>query len=378
MTIKSSLFASTVSALALGTLAGVASADTYQASTWLGMTSKVATEGFLRFAEDVKEATGGEIEFETHLGAVLLPAADSLQGVGQGVAALGQITAAYAPADLPINNVLGDMGFTATDSFVGPFAIADVRINNDAARGEWEKNNIVYGGSFSTSTYHFDCTKPLNSVADIKGLKVRASVGAQVDFLKSLGAVPVSVPGGDIYSGLERGSIDCSLLSDESLVGLKLIEVIKTVTRLPMGVFFDGATWGFNRDFWNAQNEETRRILLDNLAAALVRTQMGLAEGDKLAFTQSEEYGITWSEPSEDMKEALAAFSDSFVAELPAKSMEKRNIADPTDLINDYIAAEKKWEKLLEGVDRSDEAALVAIVKRELFDKIDVSSYGVK
>lgn len=375
---KSKLFTRTVSALALVTMAGIASADKYQATTWLGMSSKVTTEGFLGFAENLKAATNGEIDFETHVGGVLLPAAETLQGVGQGVAALGQVTAAYAPADLPINNVLGDMGFTAKDAFVGAFAVADVRINNDTARGEWEKHNIVYGATFSTSTYHFDCTKPLNSIADAKGLKVRASVGAQVDFLKSIGAVPVSVPGGDIYSGLERGSIDCSLLSDESLVGLKLIEVIKHVTRLPMGVFLGGATWGFNQDFWNNQSVENRRHILDNLAIALVRTQMGLAEGDKLAFTQSAEFGITWSEPSADMVEALAAFSENFVAELPAKSMEKRNIADPTDLINDYIAAEAKWTKLMEGVDRSDDAAMVALVKRELFDKIDVTSYGIK
>lgn len=378
MTPTKKTFTRTFGALALASVASFASAETYQASTWLGMSSKVTTEGFLGFAENVKAATNGEIEFETHVGGVLLPAAETLQGVGQGVAALGQVTAAYAPADLPINNVLGDMGFTAKDAFVGAFAVADVRINNGIARGEWEKHNIVYGASFSTSTYHFDCTKPLNSIADAKGLKVRASVGAQVDFLKSIGAVPVSVPGGEIYSGLERGSIDCSLLSDESLVGLKLIEVIKHVTRLPMGVFLGGATWGFNRDFWSDQSEENRRIILDNLAIALVRTQMGLADGDKQAFNDSAEFGITWSEPSQDMLDALAAFSDNFVAELPAKSMEKRNVADPTDLINDYIAATEKWTKLLEGVDRSDEAALVALVRRELFDKIDVATYGVK
>lgn len=369
---------STVSAAVLAATAAVAHAEVYQASTWLGMTSAVTTKGFIEFADNVKQATGGAIEFETQVGGVLLPAAETLQGVGQGVAALGQITAAYTPADLPINNVLGDLGFIATDSFVAPFAMADVRINNPKARGEWEKHNIVYGASFSTSAYHFACTEPVTSIEDVRGLQIRASLGAQVDFLNSVGAVPVSVPGGDIYSGLERGSIDCSLMSDESMIGLKLIEVVKHVTRLPMGVFVGGATWGFNRDFWSSISEEQRRIILDNLAVALVRTQIGLREGDKQAFEQSADYGIEWHEPGEDMKEALASFTQDFVDDLPEASMEKRGVEDPTDLVNAFVEAEKKWTELLEGVDRTDEEALVAIVKREIFDKLDVSTYGVK
>jgi TRAP-type transport system periplasmic protein len=364
-------------ATALAVAATPALAENYQASTWLTMSSKVAAEGYTNYAKSVKEASGGAVNLEVHVGGVLLPAKETLQGVGRGVAAVGQITAAYTPADLPVNNVLGDMGFTSTDAFVSAFALTEVRLKNASIGAEWKKHNVVFGGSFSTSTYHFQCTKPIRKLADAKGLKIRASVGAQVEFLKSIGAVPVSVPGSDIYSGLERGSIDCTLLANDALLGLKTVEVAKYVTTLPMGAFYGGATWGFNRDFWKKLGNDNRRMMLNELAAVVVRTQMALAGDDKKALVEADKRKIEWIAPSADMTAALGDFMDTFIAKMPATSMEKRKVADPSDLIKEYLATEAKWKKLLNGVDRNDEAAMIAVVKQEIFDKIDEKSYGV-
>ncbi|MFC1885879.1 C4-dicarboxylate TRAP transporter substrate-binding protein [Thermodesulfobacteriota bacterium] len=378
MNIKKNVFFMVAVALVMAATPALVKAKNYQASVWLSLSSQVAVEGYVNFAKSLKKASNGEVNFEVHVGGVLLPAKETLQGVGRGVAALGEITAAYIPADLPVNNVLGDLGFTATDSFVSAFTLTDVRINNAKITEEWNKHNIVYGGTFSTSTYHFQTMKPIRRLADAKGLKIRASVGAQVEFLKSIGAVPVSVPGSDIYSGLERGSIDGTLLANDALFGLKTVEVVKFVTMLPMGAFYDGATWGFNKDFWGKLSNKNRRIVLDELAKTVVRTQMALASDDTKAVAESNRRKIEWIKPAADLTEALNVFMKNFIATLPAKSMKKRKIPDPSDLIQDYLATEAKWKKLLKGVDRNDEAALIAIVKREIFDKVDEKTYGIK
>ena len=51
--------------------------------------------------------------------------------------------------------------------------------------------------------------KPVRSVADLKGLKMRiAGLGGEV--MSRLGAVPQQIAGGDIYPALERGTIDAA------------------------------------------------------------------------------------------------------------------------------------------------------------------------
>jgi TRAP-type mannitol/chloroaromatic compound transport system substrate-binding protein len=64
--------------------------------------------------------------------------------------------------------------------------------------------------------------KEINSVSDLKGLKFRIS-GFGGNILAKLGAVPQQVGGGDIYPGLERGTIDAAEFNgpyDDERLGL--------------------------------------------------------------------------------------------------------------------------------------------------------------
>lgn len=53
------------------------------------------------------------------------------------------------------------------------------------------------------------CRRPISSLADLRGLKVRMP-GSESAVWKRLGVVPQNIPGGEIYSALERASIDCA------------------------------------------------------------------------------------------------------------------------------------------------------------------------
>jgi TRAP-type mannitol/chloroaromatic compound transport system substrate-binding protein len=52
--------------------------------------------------------------------------------------------------------------------------------------------------------------KPLRTLADFKGLKIRAPVGMGQDIFTILGAAPVNLPGSEVYTSLERGVVDAS------------------------------------------------------------------------------------------------------------------------------------------------------------------------
>ena len=53
--------------------------------------------------------------------------------------------------------------------------------------------------------------KPIKTVADLKGMKIRVSP-TNVPFMKAVGANPVQMPPSDVYTAMERGVVDGYIL----------------------------------------------------------------------------------------------------------------------------------------------------------------------
>ncbi len=69
---------------------------------------------------------------------------------------------------------------------------------------------------------------PIRKVADVKGLKLRA-IGTDANFARALGASPLTIPLGDIYTAQERGLVNGHFIGVLTEVTLKLYEVSKYV-----------------------------------------------------------------------------------------------------------------------------------------------------
>src|SRR5689334_17259910 len=86
-------------ALALD-FAPMSRAETFSISTFLEPNHLITRYQNVEFAEAVRAATDGAIDFEVFTGGALLPAAGTLQGVADGVAQGGTYAAVYAPSQL--------------------------------------------------------------------------------------------------------------------------------------------------------------------------------------------------------------------------------------------------------------------------------------
>ena len=141
-----------IGSILAGFLTSSAFAESYDASTLFPPSAITVSVPYTDFADMVAKATGGEIVFTVHSGGSLLPAAETLQGVSDGLAVVGEMLAPYTPADLPLNNVINDLGFLQVNAYVAAFAATEVRFNNPNIQEEWLDHGIVYGGNWSTST----------------------------------------------------------------------------------------------------------------------------------------------------------------------------------------------------------------------------------
>jgi len=79
-------------------------------------------------------------------------------------------------------------------------------------------------------------TKPIRTLADFKGMKIRTPSKTQADTITALGATPVPMPIDQVYNALSTGVIDGALTGASTLRSFKLGEVVKYLTvGLPLG-----------------------------------------------------------------------------------------------------------------------------------------------
>ena len=73
-------------------------------------------------------------------------------------------------------------------------------------------------------------TKPIRSLDDLKGMRMRAPSAAQARQLEVMGAVPVAMPVTEVYPSLERGVVDGVMIPLSTILDFRLSEVAKSFT----------------------------------------------------------------------------------------------------------------------------------------------------
>jgi TRAP-type C4-dicarboxylate transport system substrate-binding protein len=102
--------------------------------------------------------------------------------------------------------------------------------------------------------------KPIRNLADLKGLKIRASSKSAAAILTAYGATPVQMPATKVYTSMSTGVVDGALMGTGSLLIFKLIEPTKFVTmglpEMPTTLFMV-----MNEDAYKELSPKNRAIL---------------------------------------------------------------------------------------------------------------------
>jgi TRAP-type C4-dicarboxylate transport system substrate-binding protein len=91
--------------------------------------------------------------------------------------------------------------------------------------------------------------KPVRTLEDAKGLKVRSPGGHQTHYIKALGAEPVFIPLGDVYLAMETGTIDGIVTCPPLFLSYKFYEVAKFGVITTFGCVSEGVA--MNNEGWN-------------------------------------------------------------------------------------------------------------------------------
>lgn len=370
----------TLTTAILASLAGAGQAETLRASTWLPSNDIHTVHSFNEWADTIRKATNGAIEIEIFAGGALMPAKTHLTGTGDGIAQIGFHASGYAPTELPVANALSGMGFEQPDPMVLAFAFADFAMHDPAGYNDYAQHNVVPVGGFSTPVYQLICKNaPIRTLEDLRGKRVRFPGGQGAKLAEVLGITTVNIPGTEIYTGLTQGQLDCTANDLTYLTSSqRLVEVSDSITLVNLTPSFNSVMHVWNKDAWTALTDEQRRVVLDANALAMARLQIDWDVQAIAALDAARKAGHEIIEPDASITGAIGNWVDAGVGDMAGVARDTHKIQDPEALFTSFRSYRDKWTKLLATLpDRHDEAALTVLIKTNLFDTVDVATYGM-
>lgn len=161
------------------------------------------------WAERVSAMTNGRVEIELLPVGSIVGHTETLDAIAAGVLD-GHVTATgYFSGKDPAFGLLGNT--------VGAWSDPNELLlfiehggGNELYQELLEPYGLHFIGASATGLEAFVSKKPLNSVDDLKGLKLRAPEGLVQSVFAAAGATPVGLPGSEVFTALDKGVIDAA------------------------------------------------------------------------------------------------------------------------------------------------------------------------
>jgi len=210
-----------------------------------------------QWAEEIEKRTGGQVQVKTFPGGTLLGARDMYDGVMSGVADIGLGSPSYDPGRFPLTSGVA-LPVKFPNATVASLALLDIMAEFKPA--EYEQFKIIT--MFTTEPGYIQSRNPVESLEDLKGMKLRAA-GTGVPVLKALGAAPVGMPMPQVPESVQTGVIDGTMTSREVLKDFKLAEMLHHVLDYPTVVVTFAAV--MDRKKWDSLPDNVKQVI-DQLA----------------------------------------------------------------------------------------------------------------
>ena len=250
---------------------------------------------FQAFAARVKEATNGEVEIQAFPVATIVPQAEALDAIKAGLLDGAVGTMAYQGGKEPAA-AFWDM----TAAYDNPLHLlmwyrqgGGMEVMNKIS-AKWD---AVFLGPVILGLESIPSKKPIRSIADFKGVKMRAPDGIPAEIFAMLGASVSVMPGTEVYTALDTGKIeatDWGTLSVNDEAGYNRIA--------PYAIYpgihsMNSIDFVLNKRKWNALSAEQKAIVTAAVDEWSLRTWMSQEFEDRKAVAKRDPATlIPWGE----------------------------------------------------------------------------------
>jgi TRAP-type C4-dicarboxylate transport system substrate-binding protein len=218
-----------------------------------------------QFADDVDKASGGKLKITVHANASLFKAPEIKRAVQGGQAQIGEILLVNFQNEWQVFGADG-LPFLA-DSYDSAAKLWSVQKPLVEKKLGEQGMMVLYAVPWPPQGIY--AKRPLNSAADLKGMKWRAYSPATARIAELVGAQPVTVQAAELSQAMATGVVESYMSSGSTGFDTKTYEHIKywydTQAWLPKNAVI------VNKAAFDALDAPTRQVLLKAAADAEVR-----------------------------------------------------------------------------------------------------------
>jgi TRAP-type C4-dicarboxylate transport system substrate-binding protein len=227
----------------------------------------------------VPSLSGGQVTAEIKgFNEMGLKGPELLRLMSQGVIEFGTATLSYFASDNPINEAVDLAGLTT-----------DAKTQREVVNAFTPVYAKLYGGGggvklLGLSPYPAQvlfCNAEINSLADLKGKKVRTSSRTQAELIEAMGGTSVTLAFGEVVPAMQNKVVDCAITGSMSGFSAKWYEVSTHLLALPIN--WNPQIHAVNQKAWDRLDPKVQVFLQTNINkmlddmwnGAAAQTQMG-------------------------------------------------------------------------------------------------------
>ncbi|BCS88261.1 TRAP transporter substrate-binding protein [Pseudodesulfovibrio sediminis] len=287
--------------------------------------SKLAEE----WCKEVEKRTGGKVVVEYYPGGTLTKAKQCYDGVVEGMSDIGMSCLAYSRGRFPV--------MAAVDLPLGYKTAAQATHTANAVYehfkpAELSDVEVMYFNGHGPGLL-FTVNKPITTLEDIKGEKIRAT-GNSAKLVAALGGTPVAKPMPENYQLLQKGVVDGSMHPIESNKSFKLGEVCKFGTDSFDVAYTTVFFIVMNKDKWASIDPASQQIIreINKEWAEKHAAAWDEADTNGRQFFLDQGGKIVELTPEESAKWVKAAqpVLDSYVADTSKKGLDGKAVLEFT------------------------------------------------
>ena len=297
-------------ALALGSSGAYAADYELRASTNLAATGTVG-KGLQKFVDLVNERAQGRIEALANFGSELGSQSEQVEMCKIGALEMVVAAPGTGPGTWVPELMMFEFPFLVNDNEHYRRVLDGVE---DEVSKRLEPHGFIAMAGQSQGARHMLTVKPVKSIEDMKGLKMRGPNAIYIDMFKKLGAAGTTMDWNEIYTALQTKVIDGMEASPSMIHSMRFEDEAKymAVTNHIIACVY----YFFNKDWYQSLPEDLQKLVSD-CADEAAAYQAKLDDEDQvkaLAEMQASGLIVTAIEDIEKWKEACAPMLSEYKA----------------------------------------------------------------
>ena len=261
------------------------------------------------FAQEVNANSNGKLTIKVHSGGSLIKHPEIHRAVKSRQVQIGEVFIGRLGNNAPVFK-LDNIPFLATDfdSAEKLYTVSKPALAKALAK---DSLKLLYTSPWPAQDLYSN--KPVTSLADLEGLKMRSYSPTTSRLADLMGTTPVNIPFSDVAQAFTTNAIDAMITSPSTGVNGQSWDYISHFTTvhawIPKNMMF------VNEKVFNRLDKDTQEVIL---TAAVNAEKKGWALGRKLAVEHTDllrEKGMTVAEPTEQLQSEMRAIGQTMITQ---------------------------------------------------------------